>query len=182
MEKTVIIGSRNPVKKQSVEKAFANAVPGEAFRFLGVEAASEVSDQPMSDEETYLGALNRAKNARATHQEADFWVGIEGGISDNDGHMEAFAWIVILSRSSSSRARTATFLLPEKVAELVRQGVELGDADDQVFGRTNSKQKDGAVGILTHGQINRENYYTHAVTLAMIPFLNSDLFGAKKLG
>ena len=177
MEKTVIIGSRNPVKKQSVEKAFAKTLPDEAFRFVGVDAASGVSDQPMSDGETYLGALNRAENARAIHQEADFWVGIEGGISDNEGRMEAFAWIVILSHSLSSRARTATFLLPEMVAELVRQGVELGDADDQVFGRTNSKQKDGAVGILTHGQITREDYYSHAVTLAMIPFINMDLFG-----
>lgn len=32
-------------------------------------------------------------------------------------------------------AKTSTFLLPEKITELVKSGVELGHADDQVFGR-----------------------------------------------
>lgn len=32
-------------------------------------------------------------------------------------------------------AKTASFLLPDKITELVKAGVELGTADDQVFGR-----------------------------------------------
>jgi inosine/xanthosine triphosphatase len=31
--------------------------------------------------------------------------------------------------------------LPPKIVELLQQGMELGDADDIVFGQTNSKQK-----------------------------------------
>ncbi len=176
MEKTVIIGSQNPVKVQCVKTAFEKTFPREAFIFVGKNAASDVADQPMSDEETYSGAFNRAKNARDKNPSAEYWVGIEGGISDGIGLMEAFAWIVILSKDRHSRARTATFQLPDQVANLVRQGVELGVADDKVFGRTNSKQKDGAVGLLTHGQIDRANYYSHAVTLALIPFINTELF------
>ncbi|MEQ8688562.1 MAG: inosine/xanthosine triphosphatase [Imperialibacter sp.] len=176
MEKTVIIGSRNPVKVQCVKNAFEKSFPREVFSFEGVDAASNVSDQPMTDEETYRGAFNRATNAKTGRPDAQYWVGIEGGISDADGLMEAFAWIVILSSERTSRARTATFLLPDKVAQLVRQGIELGVADDQVFGRSNSKQKDGAVGLLTHGQIDRTQYYTHAMTLALAPFINKELF------
>ena len=33
-----------------------------------------------------------------------------------------------------------------------------------------------AVGLLTHGAITRTSYYTHALTLALVPFLNEDLF------
>ncbi|MEQ8533785.1 MAG: inosine/xanthosine triphosphatase, partial [Imperialibacter sp.] len=138
MEKTVIIGSRNPVKVQCVKNAFEKSFPREVFSFEGVDVASNVSDQPMTDEETYRGAFNRATNAKASHSKGHFWVGIEGGISDAAGLMEAFAWIVILSSERTSRARTATFLLPDKVAQLVRQGIELGVADDQVFGGSNS--------------------------------------------
>jgi non-canonical (house-cleaning) NTP pyrophosphatase len=52
----------------------------------------------------------------------------------------------------------------------------LGDADDIVFKRSNSKQKNGAVGILTDNLINRTDYYTHAIILALIPFTNSKLY------
>lgn len=79
-------------------------------------------------------------------------------------------------------SRTATFVLPEEIAALVRQGVELGAADDIVFGRFNSKQSNGAVGILTADAIDRTRYYEHAVILALVPFKNPALsFGNQLL-
>jgi len=181
MEKQVIIGSQNPVKLQCVKDSFQLLFGQVTFSFKGCETVSGVSDQPMTDEETYMGALNRARFVRAAFPMADFCVGIEGGISDDGKVMEAFAWVVIIGASNQSRARTATFLLPEKVASLVRGGIELGVADDMVFGRSNSKQKDGAVGLLTNGAITRTAYYSHAVTLALIPFLKEEVFGPVQL-
>jgi len=52
----------------------------------------------------------------------------------------------------------------------------LGHADDMVFKRENSKQKDGTVGNLTNGIIDRAEYYKPAIILALIPFINKDLF------
>ena len=69
-------------------------------------------------------------------------------------------------------ASTGNFQLPPRVAELVRGGMELGEADDAVFGRTNSKQNEGAVGILTHGRLTRAAFYAPAVLLALVKFLN----------
>jgi non-canonical (house-cleaning) NTP pyrophosphatase len=102
-------------------------------------------------------------------------VGIEGGVSDHAGAMEAFAWVVVMGGVRIGRSRTAAFVLPQEVAVLVRQGMELGDADDVVFGRSNSKQQNGAVGLLTGDAIDRLSYYAHAVTMAFIPFKNPDL-------
>ena len=51
-----------------------------------------------------------------------------------------------------------------------------GDADDIVFKRSNSKQQNGAVGILTDNVINRTDYYSHAIILALIPFTNTKLY------
>ena len=90
--------------------------------------------------------------------------------------MLAFAWIVIRSHQQLGKARTGTFGLPPTVADLVRQGKELGEADDQVFGQTNSKQNDGAVGLLTDNVIDRMQLYEHAVILALIPFKNEALY------
>ena len=77
----------------------------------------------------------------------------------------------------SGRARTATFELPAAVASLMEtEGLELGDATDRVFSATNSKQKGGSVGMLTHELIDRQAYYEHAVTLSLIPFMNRALY------
>ena len=54
--------------------------------------------------------------------------------------------------------------------------MELGAADDQFFAQENSKQGGGSVGILTHGAITRQTYYNQAIILALIPFLNEELF------
>ena len=82
----------------------------------------------------------------------------------------------MLDGSRSGEARTATFQLPPEIAGLVRQGVELGHADDRVFGRSNSKEKDGAIGILTDGLVDRKAYYAHAVMLALVPFKKPGLY------
>jgi len=68
------------------------------------------------------------------------------------------------------------FLLPKKVAALVREGIELGTADDIVFDRKDSKRENGAVGILTGDVMDRAGFYAQAVILALIPFKNLDLY------
>jgi len=62
---------------------------------------------------------------------------------------------------------------------LIRQGKELGEADDIVFGRSNSKQENGAVGLLTDNAIDRAQLYEHAMILALIPFKNEALYPDK---
>ncbi len=91
--------------------------------------------------------------------------------------MEAFAWIVVKAKDGKlGKGRTGTFFLPPKIVALIKQGKELGEADNIAFGRTNSKQENGAVGILTDNVIDRTKYYTEAVVLALIPFKNSQLY------
>jgi inosine/xanthosine triphosphatase len=155
--------------------------PGEAFYLKPISAPSGVSDQPRSDAEAYQGALTRARNANRLVPRGDYWVGIEGGIEENGKDMLAFAWIVIRNGELEGRGRTGTFFLPEEVARLIREGRELGDADDIVFGRQNSKQEDGAIGLLTGNVIDRAELYEHAVILALVPFRNEGLYGCEPL-
>lgn len=172
----VIIASENPVKINAVIQGFNKMISGHELTFSGCKTRSDVSDQPMTNEETRQGAFNRAKNAKALIADAEFWVGIEGGIEPTSDGMQAFAWIVILSNETSGMARTSTFYLPHKIATLIEQGMELGEADDRVFNKSNSKQQNGAVGILTKNNITRTSYYTEAVILALIPFIQSELY------
>lgn len=173
----IVVASTNPVKIQAVENGFSKMFPGELFEIGSISVPSGVRDQPRSDAETLQGALNRTHNAAALVPDADYWVGVEGGIEDQEGDMAAFAWIVVKSRDFIGKGRTGTFYLPPAVAELVRQGKELGEADDIVFDRSNSKQENGAVGILTGNVIDRARLYEQGVILALVPCRNSSLFG-----
>lgn len=174
--KKVIVASMNPVKINSVKLGFEKMLPGEEFEFVGVSAPSDVPDQPMGDEETLRGAMNRGKNAKQMKPDAQYWVGIEGGLIDSYGELTAIAWIVINSQTLSGKSKTSSFVLPEKIATLVRAGHELGDADDMAFDQTNSKQKGGTVSNLTNGVIDRTGYYVGSVVLALIPFVNTELY------
>jgi inosine/xanthosine triphosphatase len=171
----VIIGSRNPVKVRCTEEAFNLAWGTTLVQGLNVD--SGVRKQPIGDTETYAGAYNRAVNSKTAFPEADFWVGIEGGVEEIDENLTAFAWIVILDAAGKTgRARTAAFFLPQVIRDLVKGGMELGEADDQVFRTDNSKHAGGAVGILTKGIVERKELYKQAVSLALIPFVKPDLY------
>jgi non-canonical (house-cleaning) NTP pyrophosphatase len=76
-------------------------------------------------------------------------------------------------------SKTGAFLLPISLGKLIKEGMELGDADDKVFGRVNSKHGSGTVGVLTDGLIDRSEYYEHALVLALIPWIRPDVYPAK---
>jgi inosine/xanthosine triphosphatase len=176
---TIVVASRNPVKIQAALGGFRRMFPGQEFEVQTAVVPSEVNLQPYTSDETLQGAHNRAANAARLFPSADYWVGIEGGVEENPDGLAAFAWIVIQSPTLTGKGRTGSFYLPPEVANLVRQGKELGEADDIVFNRSNSKQENGAIGILTGDVIDRAQLYEMAVILALVPFKNPDLYREK---
>ena len=174
--KKILVASLNPVKIEAVRSGFQRMFPDETFLVEGLKVPSGVSDQPMTDAETLQGAKNRAGNAHTTNPDSDYWVGVEGGCDYLADDLVAFAWIVVMGKVGCGSARTGMFRLPKRVQDLIEAGKELGEADDIVFGTTNSKQESGAVGLLSGDVITRTTYYEHAVVLALLPFKNQDLY------
>lgn len=144
-----------------------------------------------------------ATAADAINTPFDFAVGLEGGLEKvinpltMQNELYCMAWMTIAGRRnfscsseddthdetitnsdmSWSYAKTASFLLPPRICELViEQNMELGHADDQVFDRVNSKHGSGTVGILTKGDIDRKDYYVHALKLCLIPWVTPELY------
>ncbi|EGQ8512786.1 non-canonical purine NTP phosphatase [Vibrio parahaemolyticus] len=170
----VVIASLNPAKINAVKSAFQSAFPQQAFEFVGISVPSEVADQPMTNEETHRGALNRVKNAKLEMPTADFYVGLEAGIEGN----VTFAWMVIESDTHRGESRSASLMLPPEVLAQLADANELGDVMDKVFGTENIKQKGGAISLLTQNQLTRSSVYHQALILALIPFTNPDHFPA----
>ncbi len=70
----------------------------------------------------------------------------------------------------------AGFLLPESIIPELLAGRELGDISDRLSGEKETKLKNGFVGYLTHGVIERKTYYAQGVAMALVPFLNNKLY------
>jgi len=160
---------------EAVEEGLS-ALINDEIEVIGVSVESGVSDQPMSDAETLTGAINRVQQAQRQYPGHDYYVGLEGGVEQNASGLMALAWMVISNGNQIGKARTASFFLPPEVAKLVHDGMELGHADDIVFKKNNSKQQNGAVGLLTKDAITRKSLYLPAVQMAFIPFLNPELY------
>lgn len=172
---TVAIASTNLAKITAVKDAFARVFPTEEFEYKALASASEVSDQPMSREETLLGATNRIKNLKAQTR-ADFYVAMEGGVEYEGENMFGIGYAVVENNNHQTSARTATFPLPPKISKLLQQGLELAQADDIVFKRTDGRNQNGTVGILTNNIYTRSMIFQEAICMCLIPTINQELF------
>lgn len=172
----IAVGSRNPVKIAATRAGFASVWPELEWTVADYDVASGVSAQPMSNGESIRGARTRALRAREAG-DAAYGVGIESGLERIEGIWFSTGWVVIVD--GAGREGIASSILrpvPLPSMELVRQGMELGLANDQVFGTTNSKQANGLIGLLTNDVLTREGVFRDAVIAALARFLHPHLF------
>ncbi len=174
----VLVGSKNPVKIKAVEESF-----GKFFNDVKVESISVPSGVPAQPvgKETFDGARNRAfalYDLNASKKlNADFFVGIEGGIADDYGIWFSFGAVCIVDKEGLAGYGTSTqFQLPQKIVEELLKGRELGDVMDELQNAINTKQKSGAIGFFTKGVMSRKELYIPGIVTALIPFLHKDLF------
>ncbi|WP_394205188.1 inosine/xanthosine triphosphatase [Shewanella waksmanii] len=174
----LIVGSLNPVKIAAAKQAISPFFPELDIQCQGMHAPSLVADQPMTNQATKLGAINRMEYCRqhgpqSEKESFDLFVAMEGGVDKFEHGPVTFAYVVIgYGNQQMSLGRSCELPLPLAIYRQLQQGQELGDVMDQVFNTHNIKQKGGAIGLLTNGQATRESIYTQALTLAMAPLLH----------
>ncbi|WP_299796148.1 inosine/xanthosine triphosphatase [uncultured Shewanella sp.] len=176
----VLIGSTNPVKINAAKVAICQLFPESNIECIATHAPSGVANQPMTERETRLGALNRVRYcqsmAASGEQEAELFVAMEGGVDKLEHGPATFAYIAVATAKQISVGRSALLPLPSSVYHALEAGEELGDVMDRLFNTKNIKQQGGAIGLLTKGHATRESIYTQALILAMAPLLNPELY------
>lgn len=185
----IVVGSKNPVKVGSVEESFKKYWPD--CEVIGMDVQSGVSAQPMSELETMNGARQRAYAALAADTDAQYGVGLEGGVTEinptssnwtgvrNGAKSRMFecAWVAIVSKDGKEGlAGGLYFELPEKIAKEIRGGGELGPLMDKFTGEKNIKQGSGAIGVFTRGELDRKSAYVQIVLSALIKFVSPEWF------
>lgn len=175
----VAVGSTNPVKVAATERALRRGDAVSAAAVESVRVDSGVPDQPRGIEQTVTGAETRARRALegggpdgdGDGRRYDLGVGIEGGVAEYPGvdGLYLVMWAAVTDGDRLGRGGGPSLRLPERVAERVRAGEELGPVMDDVTGREGVKREGGAAGVLTEGHTDRERALAEAVAGALGP-------------
>lgn len=174
----VLVGSENPVKIEAAREVFSKYF--DQVKVTGIEVSSKVSAQPIN-EETFEGAKNRALELKKINEKvnlgADFFVGIEGGITKLYSKWFTLGvGCVIDNQGRIGYGVSPYFELPESIVEQLLSGSELGQVMEKISGKDNIRQREGAIGFLSKGVMDRKNLYIHSLIVALVPFLNKDLY------
>ena len=173
----ILMGTKNPGKLEGAKQAFCKYF--EDVEIEGISVESEVGAQPVNTE-IMKGAKNRVKNLRKYAEEnnidADFFVASEAGITNSFGEWMDFNIAVIENKDGEqSVGSSAGFKIPDKyVDEII--ATELRNIMDRLFDGTNLSKGNGGIGNLTKGEITRIDLTRQAFIMAMIKFINGDIW------
>lgn len=179
----IFVGSTNPVKINAVKIAAQFWQDSKSdLEVTGYDVASGVSAQPMTDTETKKGSINRAKKAleaglsefatnkkQSLDDDEALGVGLEGGVfEDENGTMWTTVWVSVVDQLgfvvSSNGSR---FPVPEIIAEQISVGGEMGPVVDDIVGDSNIKHKQGMIGVITLGFVDRMEEYASIAKMSL---------------
>ena len=169
----IFIGSTNPVKVNAVKQAVEDHWPG--AKFVSFKIASGVAAQPLSDEETRIGAENRARAALrqglekiSLSSDLAIGVGLEGGVFQSKGELWSTVWAAVVDQAGAVyTANGARFKVPARIAKHVKVGGEMGPAVERLVGEADVRSKQGMIGVITKNFTHRTEEYTTITKLAI---------------
>jgi len=170
----VAVGTTSELKLRAVGNAFKRA--GFSPMITGHKVESGVPKQPFSEKEIVKGATNRARNALAKSNNADYGLGIESGIASKGGKYFDLAVCVVVNQAGAmaGEAFSAAVEVPKKIVHLVKtKGLESCAVAQKLGGLT---EKDSLLWY-TGSRLSRSQILEDAIFLALTKeFLNSKAY------
>lgn len=155
----IVLGSHNRAKLTAVQAVFTEA------QIICENISSNVSAQPLSDEETMLGAINRAVGAAKQIDNA-YGIGLEGGVMTINDELYLCNWGAIQTPSGAViTASGARIVLPSSFKQALQNGRELSELMDAWANKRDIRHNEGAIGVFTNGEIDRSTMFAHVLKL-----------------
>jgi inosine/xanthosine triphosphatase len=172
------VGTKNQRKVEAVIEALKEYSEFADAEVLGIDVSSEISDQPVSLEETVNGAINRSKNAFV--DSCNYAIGLESGLFEVPHTKSGYMDVCICSIYDGKEfylGGSSLFEYPKKIVDLVfskhyeidQAAKEAGFTESSAIGKAQ-----GMIGLLTRGVVDRKEYSKQAVITALIQLLNPE--------
>jgi inosine/xanthosine triphosphatase len=169
----IVVGSENAAKLRAAEIACARLFP--SYSITGISVDSGVSAQPTSVQETMQGALTRATAALAAVPDAEYSIGMEGGLERVNEQWFECGWMTVIDRKSGRHAFGSTARVPVGayiVEQLTVEKQELSQVVDRLSEQTDVRSNQGFMGIVTNGALKRDECYAQGIMFAFAPFIS----------
>jgi inosine/xanthosine triphosphatase len=183
------VGSINPAKVaacKAVVMRLNHRLPDLSdITFVQKNIRSGVPDMPLSQEEMLQGAYNRAvylfRLLQNSAKTPAYTIGPEGGVFYRKIRQQKYyflqSWVYVYNGDKGYWGSSGAVPLPEKISSaILDKGEELALVIDRFTGTADLRSGSGAVGILTGGLIDRQQFFENALEFAFAPFYNPKVY------
>jgi len=163
----VALGSTNNDKVNILREALSDFE--KEVEIIKVAVQPNISEQPLSEEETIKGAINRAKSALIAKPEVDFAVGLEGGLTkiENKGYFLVCVAAICNRNNNIHLGISSKLQLPEEVSDQIDKGGFFGTViRDYAQKPQNSKN----LAVLLKILISRKQPFIEAIRNAYLVY------------
>jgi inosine/xanthosine triphosphatase len=174
MRIAVGVASTNTAKLAAVHSSFRRMRV--RCRLIAKSTPSGVAPQPLSENETIQGAVNRATTLMSGGG-YDLAVAFEGGVDRTLWGTFACEWCAVVDRDGTLGLGGGTkVLLPDRIAYRLFAGEDLGAIADDLFSTTGSGARSGIFGLLTQDLTTRSTVHETALFLALARFMSASTY------
>lgn len=168
----IALGTTSIEKKTIVKKCFDSLKISSEIVSIGVD--SMITNQPLDEKTTIIGAKNRAKNAFQKENKSDIGLGLEGGLDKIESIYYLVCAVAIYdAKGNYYLGLSSKLALPKQVSSEVSSGHQFGDSIRN-FQKKNYNNKE--LGKLIDKLLNRESAFQEAISNAIIQYKNNKFY------
>ena len=144
------------------------------IEYILKKVSSDISDMPLSLEETMQGAKNRARNLKKENIDADFYIGIEWWtyILGNRAYLVGIVYIEN-SEWEWHFGFSPAIEVPEKIRKMLyEEWKELWPIMEELSGIVDIRSENGSMWAWSDDMLKRKDEFVQAFQAAISPFFN----------
>ncbi|TSC94255.1 MAG: NTPase [Parcubacteria group bacterium Licking1014_1] len=139
------------------------------YNITPVEVETGISDQPLDENTTIRGAINRAKKAIDPKQDYDFSVGLEGGLTKIGDLYYLFCVAAIVDKNDNIYVGISNKLpLPDKVSKRLANGEQFGEVIRD-FKKITKEESSEFIGYIDE-LITRKKSFSTAFNISFLAY------------
>lgn len=178
MNQKIILTSKSELKGQVVLEAIKKVFPDTTFDLIQFDLEMN-GPEPVGEKALISEITDHLKKARISDSTAAFYIAMEGGVQEGeDGTNEVAMVIVENNEGVRSISRAASFPVPPKIANKVKNGIPFADAVNEEYSTKDIKNTQGFVGLLTNGVVDKKALYLQPAIIAFSRYSKMEWFGS----
>jgi inosine/xanthosine triphosphatase len=165
----ILLGTTSKSKLDIIRSVFDSG-----YEIIPVEVKSGITDQPLDEDTTIEGAVNRAKNATvSSQQEYEFSIGLEGGLEKINNLYYLVCVAALIDQKGNVYIGISNKLpLPRDVSEDVEKGKQFGESIREFMKNLQKNSAKHSTQLIEHIQelIDRKKSFSMAINTALFAF------------